>query len=622
MATKRAPDFQQSISDVTPNTYIKQGVVDKSEGLQLAADINLTKGLVKTGIDAYKAYDKQSALADITEQLNQLEQERQDRSLQGVQNLQEGLAANEQQREVIKKEAGYDNTYPMMLNTDLNNQVQGINKSIDEQATKLMKAKEQGIMSEFELGERLAKITREALTRNPAYADEISAHVGKISNVLNITARVKEDVNTIKKQQELMDNNIKKLETTAIDLGISPWNSKYQTKQGTDYEALMRDVNIGLAIKERKVNLGNIKDARVSANFITADDYVNSGDWSLDQEAFIGDFNDKALSILNDTSSRNKQLLLNDLEKNTLIDLNQTLHNVGLSGDNERLKDGVAFIKESIKDLKNDFKLYASGKMEKEELENKIATLKSTGILNVANDFRLKGKDYWKYQVFQDNLKDFPEALKAQYYPSLWTDLNSSNYTLNTEDGIDTANNLIKDQPHLGNKSSLKVFTDGVWNKAKDNEAFIPKFGETLDKHNRILANEGLSQTQGVKATRDLISSLQDPYLRDVNNKIDPTTLAITNQNVLDYTQVLENNVKSYIDSNPNLKLETIRRDDGTIQIKGLRVGSTFARGVRQINETFRAFYNTSGMSLEQAANEFYANIPSLGLGQTTSQKP
>ena len=260
----KAPDFQQSISPSNFKAYVQQGVVDKSKGMESAAKGEFISGLVGTGIDAYKAYDKQSTLADVTEQLKGLEEERASRSLQGIQNLEEGIASSEGQLQMIKESAGYDESYPMMLNTELDQQTRGITSSLEEQTSKLMRAKEQGIMKEFELGERLAKITREAVSRNPAYAGEIMGQVSKVADMLNITARVKQDVNVVKDQQAAMEADIKKLTDTGIALGVFPWQEKYQTPQGTDYQAYMQDVNVMGALKENKVKLDLMKDAKVS----------------------------------------------------------------------------------------------------------------------------------------------------------------------------------------------------------------------------------------------------------------------------------------------------------------------------------------------------------------------
>ena len=617
----KAPDFQQSISPSNFKAYVQQGVVDKSKGMESAAKGEFISGLVGTGIDAYKAYDKQSTLADVTEQLKGLEEERASRSLQGIQNLEEGIASSEGQLQMIKESAGYDESYPMMLNTELDQQTRGITSSLEEQTSKLMRAKEQGIMKEFELGERLAKITREAVSRNPAYAGEIMGQVSKVSDMLNITARVKQDVNVVKDQQAAMEADIKKLVDTGTALGVFPWQEKYQTPQGTDYQAYMQDVNVMGALKENKVKLDLMKDAKVSLNALNSEAYSASGQFAMDQETIINSFSDSALEIIN-SDKPNKELLLNNLEKDLNIYVNKLMVNTGLSPNDPNIKDGIAYVKSQIATLKEGFLGTSNGTYDRGRLDNDISINKNIAIKRVAKDFEAKGKDLYKFNYLMDMAKDFPELLRSEFINESWNDIKKSTYTIGTPDDDGYSTRAIKPRKELNNKSSLQDYTERTLRQAKANDTDIPKFDDALEKHLRVIGNEELTQQQGVLATRNLINSLQDPAIKDMYGKLDPTTIMNASQNVLNFSTVLENTTREFMNANPDLKLETVRREDGTIAIKGLPVGSTFSRAVKEINASFRAFYHTSGMSLEQAADEFYATIPSLGLsGETPSQK-
>ena len=617
----KAPDFQQSISPSNFKAYVQQGVVDKSKGMQAAAEGEFISSLASTGIEAYKAYDKQSTLADVTEQLKQLEEERSSRSLEGIQNLQQGIASSEGQLQMIKQSAGYDESYPMMLNTELDQQTRGITGALEEQTSKLMRAKEQGIMKEFELGERLAKITREAVSRNPAYAGEIMGQVSKVADMLNITARVKQDVKTVKDQQDAVEADLKKLVDTGVALGVFPWQPKYQTPQGTDYQSYMMDVNRMGALKENKTRLDFIKESRVTLNALNAEEYSASGQFSIDQETIINSFSDDALEIIN-SDAPNKELLLNNLEKDLNIYVNKLMVNSGLSYNDPSIKDGVSYVKDQIKTLKEGFIGTANGTYDRTKLDNDISVNKNIAIKRLAKDFEAEGKDLYKFNYLMDMAKDFPELLRSDFINQSWKDIQKSTYTIGTPDDDGYSIRAIKPRKELNNKSSLQDYTERTLRQAKANETDIPKFDEALEKHIRVIGNDELTQQQGVLATRNLINSLQDPSIKDLYGKLDPTTIMNANQNVLNFSTVLENTTREFKNANPDLKLETVRRDDGTIAIKGLPVGSTFSRAVKEINASFRAFYHTSGMSLEQAANEFYATIPSLGLtGVPPSQK-
>jgi len=617
----KAPDFQQSISPSNFKAYVQQGVVDKSKGMEKAATGELISGLVTTGIDAYKAYDKQSTLADVTEQIKQLEEDRANRSLQGIQNLEQGIAQSEGQLQMIKESSGYDESYPMVLNTELNKQTQGITSALDEQTSKLVRAKEQGIMKEFELGERLSKIIRESISRNPAYAGEIMGHASKIADVLNITARVKQDVNVVKEQQQAMENDIKKLVDTGTALGVFPWQPKYQTPQGTDYQAYMVDVNIMGALKENKTKLDFMKDARVSIQALDADAYSSSGQFAMDQETLINHFSDSALEIIN-SDAPNKELALNQLETNLNLDVRKMMLNNGLSPDNPALKDGITHVQQQITKLKEGFIGTANGTYTRQELDNDVAINKNIAIKRVARDLEAEGKDLYKFNYLMDMAKDYPELLRSEFITESWKDIKKSTYTIGTPDDDGYSTRAIKPKKELKGKSSLQDYTERTLKSAKINENDIPKFDDAIDKNNRVIGNENLSQQEGVLATRNLINSLQDPSIREIYGKLDPTNVMNANQNIMNYSKVLENTTREFIKANPDLQLKTVRREDGTIAIQGLPVGSTFSRAVKEINASFRAFYHTSGMSLDQAADEFYSAIPSLGLtGVSPSQK-
>ena len=509
----KAPDFQQSISPSNFKAYVQQGVVDKSKGMQAAAEGEFISSLASTGIEAYKAYDKQSTLADVTEQLKQLEEERSSRSLEGIQNLQQGIASSEGQLQMIKQSAGYDESYPMMLNTELDQQTRGITGALEEQTSKLMRAKEQGIMKEFELGERLAKITREAVSRNPAYAGEIMGHVSKVSDMLNITARVKQDVSVLKDQQDAMEKDIKKLTDTGIALGVFPWQEKYQTPQGTDYQAYMQDVNVMGALKENKVKLDLMKDAKVSLNALNSEAYSASGQFAMDQETIINSFSDSALEIIN-SDKPNKELLLNNLEKDLNIYVNKLMVNNGLSPNDPNIKDGIAYVKAQIATLKEGFIGTSNGTYDRGRLDNDISINKNIAIKRVAKDFEAKGKDLYKFNYLMDMAKDFPELLRSEFINESWNDIKKSTYTIGTPDDDGYSTRVIKPRKELNNKSSLQDYTERTLRQAKANETDIPKFDDALEKHLRVIGNDELTQQQGVLATRNLINSLQDPQLK------------------------------------------------------------------------------------------------------------
>lgn len=176
----KAPDFQQIMQEYNVRPYVAEPIVNKAPGLRAGAELSSIASVGGSVIKGIQAYDKAKTLEGVTDQVNEIITEQQQRSLGGVASLEKDVMGTQAQMNQVKRMAGYDETYPIMLNQQLNKDVSGIQNVLTDKADRLIRAKNQGIMTEFELKERLAKVTREALAANPAYAREIASHVGTI----------------------------------------------------------------------------------------------------------------------------------------------------------------------------------------------------------------------------------------------------------------------------------------------------------------------------------------------------------------------------------------------------------------------------------------------------------
>lgn len=212
MATK-APDFGQQMNTSNFSAYVKQGVVDKSEAIQTQADFNLATAGIGVAYDVYSAYDKSRVLGGISQKIDELAKEQAGRSLVGMETQRQDILNQRDQINKTLQESDYNGSYPLNLNTSLNKQVVELRDSLMEKTDRFVKAKEQGVMSDYELSERLSALYREEAMRNPAYANDIKAHIGTLEDMYNLKKRVAYDKAAIDAQGE----STKKLQTYVID---------------------------------------------------------------------------------------------------------------------------------------------------------------------------------------------------------------------------------------------------------------------------------------------------------------------------------------------------------------------------------------------------------------------
>jgi len=614
MATNKAADFSQQIKPESFQGYVQQGIIDKSKAMKTAADFQAIKTIGDIGIKAYQEYDKTQVLEGVTDQVNEIVKEQQTRSLAGIQGLEEEQTMLQSQIEGAKQQAGYNETYPIVLDTELNQEVQGIQNVLTEKADQLVRAKQQGIMTDFELQERLRKIARETIANNPAYASEIASHVDTISNINNLTARVKREEKMVQDEQATIDamnkDILEEMETRNID------ESLYTDGRGNllDPEGAMNAINADRRLKKEAEDFNKMVQRNEKIANLNSQQFFGEGyDAQFSNGAYA--YADSQLAnIINSDASEAEKLTEITREVGRLkVNLNKGFPLMGLSLSDTQVKDYSDMLKGIIDDLANVYKDRASGKLDAEAAKNKLSIIKDKSQIDLYET--IPNKD------LLDLYADIAEKLGAKEgrgfaekvvkgYKQILTD-NPDN--VGTKYEKSNSSTLFIEKNRTGELAFKPGLVIGIENAINKEEGIGP-LTQQLDVINRKLNSNPANATEII---RDLNSSLASPNFKAVVDKIQDTSiLGDIQQSILAYTTPLETLARNSVTDSTKVSL----RSDGRVQIAGADK-RTQSQTVRSINEAFLAFHHVSGLSLDDAINQFYSKIPSLGVVEPTEKK-
>lgn len=610
------PDFSQQINPTNFQAYVQQGVVDKSGAYKAQGDLQFAKGMIGTAVDTALQIDKQSTLQGLTQQVAAIEEERQQRSLAGVAGLEQEQQMLNQESSAVKKAAGYDETYPIMLDTKLNQQVQTINDQISLKTDQLAKAKQQGIMTEFELKTRLNKIAMEAAQNNPAYAREIMSHVGTIAEMNNLTVNVKQEealINEMNKSKAAQDKDIMdELEKLNIPEG------SFTDGRGNllDPQSAMNAIDA----KRNQISQAEALDRAASSNTkiaqLNSQQFFGTG---LDIEFSTGTIayaDNEFQKIINDNtmSAPEKEKMLIRRENQLSLNLAKSFPLMGLSTSTTEVKDLITLMRAQVKDLKDIYVREATGELDLADKKRKLELAQTVSQIGLYD--RIPNLAEYNFMI------KFAESLGTRAGMPIVKDLNSS-----------IAKNLTENPLNIGTKyeKGKAVYTE----KAPDGKIIASHgLSVVIDTAVSLDANSedvSLLETQlnnyntklnsnpanAKELLRDLNSTLSTPNFKAVVDKIQDTSiLGSLQENILASTTLLETQVANTLPDNAKISL----RPDGRLMIAGGDM-RTQSQLVRSINEAFLAFANVSGLSGDSLVNEFYSRIPSLGIGVPSEKK-
>jgi soluble lytic murein transglycosylase len=609
----KAPDFQQIMQEYNVRPYVAEPIVNKAPGLRAGAELSSIASVGGSVIKGIQAYDKAKTLEGVTDQVNEIITEQQQRSLGGVASLEKDVMGTQAQMNQIKRMAGYDETYPIMLNQQLNKDVSGIQNVLTDKADRLIRAKNQGIMTEFELKERLAKVTREALAANPAYAREIASHVGTIAEVNNLSARVNQDVQFIKDQQAVYQQQVKQLETQALQNDVNIFGSKYQNQDGSrNYELIAEDTGKKIEKKEFYNDLKQSVDTNTAVSTLNAQQISDYGLHYKLTDAVTDNTNAQFDRILKDPTITNKEMAFTQVANNATTLARRGFVTNNVNPDDPRIKPALDLFDNQLKLIQDTYIKQANGTYTAEQAKNRLSTLIDTSKYEAytkmpslvemelkANIFgKLSPRSQAQFQV------DFDNSIKDMLTTSdkvMGTDYDKSDRAFTSKAG--------------GKETVAKSFLDENIKLTSTEKRGGAELEATLSKY---IAKLDTNPATGKQITQDLIRSLANPQFKQVASEIkDPAILSGLQRHISDYVPLLNNAVNQFRITNPGNLNVTFNDKDGTIVVTGTdqdtrSVNQFNAQTVRSINETFTAFYNSSGLSLSEARVQFYGKLPSL----------
>jgi hypothetical protein len=609
----KAPDFQQIMQEYNVKPYVAEPIVNRAPGLRKGAELGAIADIGGTIIKGVQAYDKAKTLEGVTQQVNDIVNEQQQRSLGGVASLEKDVMGTQAQMEQVKKMAGYDETYPIMLNQQLSKDVVGIQNVLTDKADRLVRAKNQGVMTEFELKERLSKITREALAANPAYAREIASHVGTIAEVNNLSARVSQDVNIIKQQQASFDAQVKQLENQALQNEINIYSPKYQNPDGSkNYDKIAQDTGE----KIEKKALFNAVDQSVKTNQaisnLNAQQVSDSGLHYKVTDAVTDNINSQFDSILKNNTIANKEMAFTQVANNATILARRAFVINNVNPDDPRIKPALDLFDSQLKLIQDTYVKQANGTYTAEQAKNRLSGLVDTKKYEMYSKTPSLIELEAKANVFEKLSPRSQAQLQVQFDNLIKDILTTSDKVMGTDYDKSDAAFTTK----VGGKDTVaKSFLDENIKITSTEKRGGAELEATLSKY---IAKLDTNPATGKQITQDLIRSLANPQFKQVASEIkDPAILSGLQRHISDYVPLLNNAVNQFRITNPGNLNVTFNDKDGTIVVTGTdqdarSVNQFNAQTVRSINETFTAFYNTSGLSLSEARVQFYGKLPSL----------
>jgi len=181
-----AKGFTDSIGERNVAPFVKQPVIDKSEGYGSATDINAFTNAAKLSTAIYKDVAELNALQGITGEIEDEIKAYESASPSKILEQQQGLQKSEAElAKLPSQESGSAE--------DVNQSINNVLSDIDTQKQFLDKAKSQDRVSGFEFDQRVKQILKEKITQYPYLKSEILSHGKTILDINGIENRIKLD---------------------------------------------------------------------------------------------------------------------------------------------------------------------------------------------------------------------------------------------------------------------------------------------------------------------------------------------------------------------------------------------------------------------------------------------
>ena len=622
----KAPEFGVKATDLGKSNfqgYVQQGVTDKSKAMEIAADSQFISDFGTLAINTVKEYDKYQTLKGVAESVGDVIREQEERSLDGQAKIADEINATREEVNQVKNKVGYDDTYPSMLNQEYTDASQGLQNTLAEKTNKLTKAKEQGIMTDFELKERLAKITREAIAANPAYASEISAHVGNVAELNNLTARVKKDVDAVKAASDTQAAALKQLRTKAFENNINIFHPDYQTADGDfDYNAISEELTRRLNAKQYNQALELSVKNNEAIGKVNAQQWIDSGEHINLADYQVLDIDSKLQSIMNDpkadATAKKAQMQRVIMEAGVYMRKSYALHGVGT--EKPEIKESITYVENQAKLLQKVYEDHIMGVTSKAQYENQVQALTAKTKL----DRYERMPNLLEAEIALDAFKGYDFSVRDGYKTQRKLEEDVLNALTISQGSLSDPENNTKNSRHFVPKaeykgSNMQVAINNSLNMYNTNGKGLDIAEKNINKTLAFI-NNGSSEGN-INAIQTLTKVASKPENLKAITMLQDTTKMGMKTATMEYRTPLNNSLKMFRENSKDAVLK-VRPEDGTMVIDNYNVkehGDFASKGLRSINETFKAYHAVSGnSSIQQSISEFYEPF---NVGVPASQK-
>jgi hypothetical protein len=592
--------------------YVQQPIADRSGALEAQADAaGLLVGgtAVKNAYNLFDNYNKANVLQGIAGQVEDLYKEQQDRSLAGQQAIAQDVLVSQQNLDQTLTGAGYTGDYPLSLNSELDKQTSSIIAGISEKTDRLANAKLQGSMTEIELDRRLKALTREELARNPAYANEIIAHVSKVSDIYGLTKEVKYDIalqDAMQKGADARQKEIRQeLKERDIEMPIgADGNPDYVTAEVKIMEARNKKRTLDLAKAEVE------EKGAIFANKVNQ--VIDSGLHIQTKNAWLSTMEQDLLQGLKSDSIKNKQAWANSFVATNIRQFENLIADSGLPMSNADIKDVVNSFNTQAKFMVENLVKNETGAYTKEELDITRSIMESEQTIELLKKY----PNLEELKIISDIMGKF--KLSPFTDPEIRAKVKGG--ILNwAKDNTGRKDAFLKQD---GNESVAKVGTQASIEKAVADEGnYVDIMKRNVNGYLDMLEGDKLNPDEAFSTTSDLITLLATPEMKAGMTFIkEADTVGALLQQVDNYKEVLNNNLEMYFRDNPNIEINPQFLGNGAL-VMGNAPRELNGRIVRRINETFDAYVNITGKSPKEAQEEFYSDFTALnGTPSTTTE--
>lgn len=574
-------EYSPVLGEAQVNPYVKQGVVDKSDAMQIQAQTGLIGEISRIGMDAWKGYEK-AKLENETESV-----------------IDEYMKRNhpEQTPAVSPAEQAH---------------IDGISQ--------IKNAYDQGLMSEAEFETRIRSVTKDAVNRTPGFYPELLDHSKKVLGLSGINDIVKQDQVILKAQKEQKSAYLKNVIDAAEKNNIP-----------LDYQKIYSDDNYAVTInkavsevvgrKQLSDTLESTLSQEKARDNIEIEKFINS---DLLPQAALGTVEKYTTDVASLFSSANTPQdfsgALNVARNRGEAIKRQYMAFAGNYINDPRVKSQIDFISSQIDETIKNISTFKSG----EEVAKYVANQKQIFMDNDAMSFYKTSGVSPAAASFLNNFLSTQVAANLANQGKLPLIMKAVDYL---EKGI---NNVSQEKNAQGKPLVLDLFSQALANPTQDTSIKV------LENATGAIREELADTTKFTPQKRyefetDYVKTLAKGGVEDsfkgLSDKSRMDAMAVIDGYEATTVAFMDKAFSKYAQEGKKITLDVL--PDGRLNVVADVPSKEIAKFTSRINDGIKAYANLMGIDTKQAAEQFFypkffkvAGEQSKPASTQTTQKP